>query len=100
MLQLLAGKDAGESAGSVRCKRHRPEQTLLYRPIAEYYADFEMQYASEGKVIPDYVRQEFDAYLKCGRLERCQCTSPAFLALHTDTRDPVYYSRQPLILAA
>ena len=30
MLQLLAGKDAGEGKGAVRFERHRPEQTLLY----------------------------------------------------------------------
>jgi hypothetical protein len=46
MLQLLAGKDAGE--GSARFRRHRPEQTLLYRLIEQYYPDFEMQWASEG----------------------------------------------------
>ena len=75
MLQLLAGKDA--SKGSVRFERHRPEQTLLYRLVEQYYPDFERQWASEGRVLPDYVRQEFDDYLKCGRLEhgflRVQC---------------------------
>ncbi len=79
MLQLLAGTGAGESEGSVRFKRHRPEQTLLYRLIEQYYPDFEMQWASEGRVLPDYVRREFDEYLKCGRLEhgflRVQCES-------------------------
>ncbi len=79
MLQLLAGTGAGESEGSVRFKRHRPEQTLLYRLIEQYYPDFEMQWASEGRVLPDYVRREFDEYLKCGRLEhgflRVQCAS-------------------------
>ena len=79
MLQLLAGTGAGVSEGSVRFKRHRPEQTLLYRLIEQYYPDFEMQWASEGRVLPDYVRREFDEYLKCGRLEhgflRVQCAS-------------------------
>ena len=79
MLQLLAGKDAGESEGSVRFKRHRPEQTLLYRLIEQHYPDFEMQWASERKVLPDYVRREFDEFLRCGRLEhgflRVQCES-------------------------
>jgi len=75
MLQLLAGKDAGE--GTVRFERHRPEQTLLYQLVEEYYPDFERQWAAEGKILPGYVRQEFEAYLKCGRLEhgflRVQC---------------------------
>ena len=77
MLQLLAGKDAGEGKGAVRFERHRPEQTLLYRLVEQYYPDFEMQWASEGRVLPDYVCQEFEEYLKCGRLEhgflRVQC---------------------------
>ena len=75
MLQLLAGKDAGE--GSVRFRRHRPEQTLLYRLIEQYFPEFEMQWASEGRLLPNYVRREFEEYLKCGRLEhgflRVQC---------------------------
>ena len=79
MLQLSAGKDAGEREGSVRFKRHRREQTLLYRLVEQYHPDFEMQWAAEGRVLPDYVRREFDEYLKCGRLEhgflRVQCES-------------------------
>ena len=75
MLQLLAGKDAGD--GSVRFRRHRPEQTLLYRLIEQYYPEFKIQWASEGRLLPNYVRREFDEYLKCGRLEhgflRVQC---------------------------
>jgi hypothetical protein len=64
----LAGTDAGKVL--VRFERHRPEQTLLYKLVEQYYPDFEMQWASEGRALPDYVRQEFDEYLKCGRLER------------------------------
>lgn len=67
MLHLLAGTDADK--GLVRFERHRPEQTLLYKLVEQYYSDFEMQWASEGRALPDYVRQEFDEYLKCGRLE-------------------------------
>jgi len=52
----MAGKDASEAKGSVRFERHRPEQTLLYRLVEKYYLDFEMQWASEGRVLPDYVR--------------------------------------------
>ena len=77
MLQLSAGKDASEGKGPVRFERHRPEQTLLYQLVEEYYPAFEAQWAAEGRVLPDYVRQEFDEYLKCGRLEhgflRVQC---------------------------
>lgn len=38
---------------------------------------FVAQLAAEGKVLPGYVHQEFEAYLKCGHLEhgllRVQC---------------------------
>ena len=77
MLQLLVGKDAGE--GSVCFKRHRPEQTLLCRLVEQYFSDLVMQWASEGRVLPNYVRREFDEFLRCGRLEhgfpRVQCES-------------------------
>ncbi len=50
MLQLLAGKDASKSDGAVRFKRHRPEQTLLYRLVEQYYPDFVLQWAAAGIV--------------------------------------------------
>jgi ribosomal protein S27E len=94
MLQLLAGTNAGESEGSVLFKRHRPEQTLLYRLIEQYYPDFEMQWASEGRVLPGNVRREFDAYLKCARREhsflrvRCAaCHAEHLVALSCKRRD-------------
>lgn len=74
-MQLLAGTDAGK--GLVRFECHRPEQTRLYKLVERYYPDFEMQWASEGRALSDYARQEFGKYLKCGRLEhgflRVQC---------------------------
>ena len=63
--------------GLVRFERHRSEQTLLCKLVEQYYPDFGMQWASEGRALPDYVRQESDEYLKFGRLEygflRVQC---------------------------
>jgi len=32
---------------------HRPEQTLLYQLIEEYYPAFEAQWAAEERVLPD-----------------------------------------------
>ena len=49
--------------------QHRPESTLLYRLVEQHYPDFRELRAREGRSLPDYVQQEFDAYLKCGRLE-------------------------------
>ena len=79
MLQLPAGREASQDGGSVEYERHRPERTLLYQLVEEYYPAFEAQWAAEGKVLPDYVRREFEDYLKCGRLEhgflRVRCGS-------------------------
>ena len=49
--------------------RHRPETTLLYQVIREYWPEFQAELASHDKNLPAYVRKEFEAYLKCGRLE-------------------------------
>ena len=59
--------------------RHRPETTLLYQVIREYWPEFQAELASHGKTLPAYVTKEFDEYLKCGRLEhgflRVRCES-------------------------
>ena len=48
--------------------RHRPEATLLYQLVEQHYSAFRELRAEAGRPPPDYVQQEFDAYLKCGRL--------------------------------
>ena len=40
MLQLPAGREASRVERAPRYERHRPEQTLLYQLIEEYYFDF------------------------------------------------------------
>ncbi len=49
--------------------RHRPETTLLYQLVAQHYPAFRELRAESGRPLPEYVEQEFEAYLKCGRLE-------------------------------
>jgi hypothetical protein len=49
--------------------RHRPEQTLLYRLVEQHYAAFVTAREVAGRPLPRYVQKEFEAYLKCGRLE-------------------------------
>jgi ribosomal protein S27E len=49
--------------------QHRPESTLLYQLVDQHYPDFRELRARDGRSLPDYVQEEFDAYLKCGRLE-------------------------------
>ena len=79
MLPLPAGREANSGEGTLPYVRHRPEQTLLYQLIEKYYPAFEAQCAVEDRMLPDYVRQEFEDYLKCGRLEH------GFLRVRCDT---------------
>src|SRR5690606_23909761 len=59
--------------------RHRPEETLLYRLIEEHYPAFAAAREAAGRTLPKHVRDEFEAYLKCGRLEhgflRVRCSN-------------------------
>jgi len=59
--------------------RHRPETTLLYLFIQEYWPEFPAELARHGKTLPAFVTKEFDEFLKCGRLEygflRVRCES-------------------------
>ena len=61
----------------VHYERHRPEQTTLYRLVqahaATFFADVE---AATGARLPQFVKDEFDAYLECGILAH------GFLRLH------------------
>jgi ribosomal protein S27E len=66
-------------------EHHQPEQTLLYQLVEAHYPALVDQLAqhdcmdaggrathgvvAEGKSLPDHVHREFEAYLKCGRLE-------------------------------
>ena len=63
--------------GKWNYERRRPEQTLLYRLVAEHYPRFLALLADQGRSLPHYVQREFDDFLRCGILEhgflRVQC---------------------------
>jgi Transposase zinc-binding domain len=65
--------------GPVRHERHCPETTLLCQLVERYYPDFLAALAERDRYLPTYVHEEFEAYLKCGRLEhgflRVRCTT-------------------------
>ena len=75
----VAARMASRDENTGRYQRHRPEQTLLYRIVEEYYPTFAAHLAAQGRELPGYVQREFDDYLKCGRLEhgflRVRCES-------------------------
>jgi hypothetical protein len=62
-----------------RYERHRPETTLLYQLVDRHYPAFCAELEAHGRTLPAYVHEEFEAYLKCGRLEygflRARCTA-------------------------
>jgi len=49
--------------------RHCPEQTLFYPLIAQHYSAFLAAREAVDRPVPKHVREEFESYLKCGRLE-------------------------------
>lgn len=49
--------------------RHRPEATLLYQIVERHYPELVAARETAGRPLPQYVQEEFEAYLKCGRLE-------------------------------
>src|SRR5690606_1778246 len=58
-----------EPATTPRYERHRPEQTLLYQLVETHYPEFCAQLDAQGRRLPAYVRQEFEDFFRCGRLE-------------------------------
>ena len=59
--------------------RHKPEQTLLYKLVEQYWPEFQTQLSETGRFLPRHVTREFEDYLACGRLEndflRVRCES-------------------------
>jgi len=60
-------------------QRRRPELTPCYRILQEELDTFLADRQAEGRPVPNYVVEEFEAYLKCGILShgflRLQCES-------------------------
>ena len=69
----------GHALGHSTDERHRPEQTLCYQLVKQCYPGRVGQLEFQGKSLPAYVHREFEAYLKCGRLEH------GFLRVRCDT---------------
>ena len=49
-------------------ERHRPKETPLYGIVETYYPQFLARLQADCGSLPAFVKQEFDDYLKCGRL--------------------------------
>lgn len=75
----VAARPADREGDAGRYQRHRPENSLLYQIVDEYYPAFTAHLAEQGRELPGYVQCEFEEFLKCGRLEhgflRVRCES-------------------------
>ncbi len=59
----------GPDGTPVHYERHRPEQTTLYRLVQQHAATFFAQAEdAAGADLPQFVKDEFDAFLECGIL--------------------------------
>ena len=80
--------------------RHKPEQTLLYQLVEQYWPEFQAQRNETGRFLPRHVTREFEDYLACGRLEngflrvRCQSCRHEHVAwaapLHSAANDVAF----------
>jgi hypothetical protein len=72
--ELTVSRGHGSRCGTPASLRHdgyarrRPEETVLYQTIAEHWPRFVEKMEEHGG-LPRFVREEFQSYLKCGRLE-------------------------------
>ena len=65
----LPGAPPGPSPKLLEEYRRRcPEQTVLYQCVQENYRSFVALYEEQDRVLPAFVRREFEKYLACGRL--------------------------------
>jgi len=64
-----AGDPSSTRSAAPTYTRHAPERTLLYALVQAHYADFLAQLAAQDRPLPAYVREAFEAYLRCGVLE-------------------------------
>ena len=65
---MVAARNAAREA-SARYKGHQTKLTLRYQIVATYYLEFLDFMESQGEILPTHIKKEFDAYLKCGKLE-------------------------------
>jgi len=78
----------------IHYERHRPEETVLYQLVQEHIEAFFAQVEAEtGSGLPDFVKDEFDAFLECGvlahgflRLRCADCTHEKLVAFSCKRR--------------
>jgi len=66
---LAAGAATAAQTTAASYARHVPERTLLYALVQAHYPDFLARLEAEERSLPAYVREEFEAFLRCGVLD-------------------------------
>ncbi len=58
MRHAAAARMAARDRNAGRYQRHRPEQTLLYQIVDEYYPAFRTHLEEQGRELPGYVQRK------------------------------------------
>ena len=91
-MQAIGRQPQRAPAGApVHYERHRPEQTTLYRLVQQHAATFfEQAEAAAGADLPQFVKDEFKAFLECGR-PGSRFPAPALRRLRRTRQQPAHY---------
>ena len=61
--------ESAPAGNQVQYERRRPEETTLYQVVQEHLESFLAQVETEtGARLPEFIKDEFDAFLECGIL--------------------------------
>jgi hypothetical protein len=82
------------ASNAVHYERRRPEESLLYRLVQEQFETFLAQVeAGTGASLPEFIKEEFDAFLECGilahgflRLRCAECAHEKLVAFSCKRR--------------
>jgi hypothetical protein len=58
----------GPAHGAVAYARRQPESMLLYKTLQAHWLGFLTEIETDGGELPAFVRDEFEAYFRCGIL--------------------------------
>jgi hypothetical protein len=75
---LFAGRGFNVREASFEYLPRRPEESVLYRVVAENLESFLVRQQERGHVVPRFVEHDLRSFLDCGILER------GFIRVHCD----------------
>jgi hypothetical protein len=63
------GLSACQKAPKADYERHNPQKNLLYQIIHRHWSSFAAQCEANAHPVPNFIKKEFEAYLRCGVLD-------------------------------